>query len=69
MTLVEMSESVVACRNLIDGEWCESTASGELDVISPYSGKPIGRVPLSSQTDVERAVASARRAGAEWPMG
>jgi malonate-semialdehyde dehydrogenase (acetylating)/methylmalonate-semialdehyde dehydrogenase len=61
-----MPESVATCRNLVGGEWCEPTASSDLDVISPYSGKVIGKVPLSSHADVARAVAAAKRAAAEW---
>ena len=61
-----MPESVVTCRNLVGGEWCGPTSSSELDVISPYTGKAIGKVPLSSKADVARAVAGAKRAAAEW---
>ena len=53
----------------IDGKWVDPAGSDVIDVISPHTGQPVGRVPHASERDVDRAVASARRAfdSGEWP--
>jgi malonate-semialdehyde dehydrogenase (acetylating)/methylmalonate-semialdehyde dehydrogenase len=57
------SRVVKDCLNLIGGT--PSPGSGrELDVISPYTGSTVGRVHLSTEADVDRAV---RAAHAAWP--
>ena len=66
MSLVELPETSIVCQNLIGGEWRDASAPDHLDVISPYSGKPIGRVPLSTSDDVAQAVDAARAAQLEW---
>jgi hypothetical protein len=41
---------ISVCQNLVGG--AATAASGrELDVVSPYTGKPIGRVRLSTEAD------------------
>src|SRR5436190_4266024 len=61
--LVIPSKIVKHCQNLIGG--APALGSGrELDVISPYTGGAVGRVCLSSEEDVDRAV---RAAHAAWP--
>jgi acyl-CoA reductase-like NAD-dependent aldehyde dehydrogenase len=44
------------------------TASESIEVVNPYDGGTIGRVPKCSSADVERAVAAARTAMAEDPL-
>jgi malonate-semialdehyde dehydrogenase (acetylating)/methylmalonate-semialdehyde dehydrogenase len=63
--LVEVPESLITCKNLIGGEWVTSP-SPYVDVISPYTGKVIGRVPLSTAEEVARTVQAAARAAADW---
>lgn len=48
-------------RLLIDGHWAEGQA-GEVPVISPLTGGVLTTLAQSSAADVDRAVASARRA-------
>ena len=53
----------------IGGEWVEPAGTDTIEVVSPHSEAPVGRVPHASPADVDRAVASARTAfdEGEWP--
>ena len=51
---------------LIGGEWREATAHEELDVVNPATEEAVDSVPAASREDVELAVATAKRAFAEW---
>lgn len=46
----------------IDGQWVESAAPAWFDVIDPATESVIDRLALGNATDVDRAVAAARRA-------
>jgi malonate-semialdehyde dehydrogenase (acetylating)/methylmalonate-semialdehyde dehydrogenase len=63
--LVEVPESIITCKNLVGGEWLTSPAPHQ-DVTSPYTGKVIGRVPMSTPAEVERAVQAAAAAAPDW---
>ena len=65
MKLVEVPESIITCKNLVGGEWLTSPAPHQ-DVTSPYTGKVIGRVPMSTPAEVERAVQAAAAAAPDW---
>ena len=49
-------------RFYVDGGWREPDSGARLDVFSPRTAEVIGRVPLASATDVDRAVEAARKA-------
>ncbi|MFC3242054.1 aldehyde dehydrogenase family protein [Gordonia humi] len=52
---------------LIDGEWAESSTGEWRDITNPARrGEVIARVPRAGQEDVDRAVASSRRAFEAW---
>lgn len=53
----------------IDGAWRAAESDACFDVISPRSEQRIGRVPAASRTDIDAAVAAARKAFDEgaWP--
>ncbi|MDQ3518404.1 MAG: CoA-acylating methylmalonate-semialdehyde dehydrogenase [Gemmatimonadota bacterium] len=53
-------------RNFIGGEWVASSATNWLDQPNPATGKPLGRVPLSGERDVNDAVNAAREAFGKW---
>ncbi|MEO8035356.1 MAG: CoA-acylating methylmalonate-semialdehyde dehydrogenase, partial [Acidobacteriota bacterium] len=64
-------ESTTASRhpdvqNYIDGAYVENKTRDYLDVMNPASGAVISRVPLSSAAEVDRAVASAKKAFPAW---
>lgn len=46
----------------IDGEWTEGTGSEVYELHSPVTGEHLANVPMASNTDIDRAVAAARRA-------
>ncbi len=46
----------------INGEWVAPVEARELDVINPATEKPIGKISLGSQADVDKAVAAAKAA-------
>jgi aldehyde dehydrogenase (NAD+) len=61
---------VIEHRSLfIDGRWVDPAGSDVIEVVSPHTEQPVGRVPHASSPDVDRAVESARRAfdSGEWP--
>ena len=54
-------------RNFIAGEWVEPSDGEHFDNVNPAdTSDVIGRFPLSGQSDVDRAVASAQRGFAQW---
>ena len=53
-------------RNYIDGKWFEPEAAEYLDVENPSTGEVLARVPLSVPAEMDRAVASAKRAFGPW---
>ncbi|MCA9621560.1 MAG: aldehyde dehydrogenase family protein [Myxococcales bacterium] len=50
----------------VDGGWCASTASDSLEVIHAGTEEVVGRAPLGSAEDVDRAAKAARRAFQGW---
>jgi betaine-aldehyde dehydrogenase len=53
-------------RMLIDGELVESVDGGWLESINPANEQPLGRVPMGSAADMQRAVAAAEAAQPAW---
>ena len=53
-------------KNYVGGEWCGVSHSETLTVTNPASGGEIGRVPLSTGTDVDKAVQAAKTAYPGW---
>jgi aldehyde dehydrogenase (NAD+) len=54
-------------QNLIGGAWVPSASGRTIKVINPATGGPLGTIAASESTDVDRAVAAARRAfEGEW---
>ena len=53
----------------IGGEWVAPSGSDTIEVISPHTEQPIGRVPRATAADVDKAVAAARDAFdlGPWP--
>lgn len=62
---ITIPPAIVTCQNLIGGQWRDSDAE-LLDVISPYTGGTVGKVPLSSSAEVEHTVAEAAAAAGGW---
>ncbi|HVE70148.1 MAG TPA: CoA-acylating methylmalonate-semialdehyde dehydrogenase [Thermoanaerobaculia bacterium] len=53
-------------RNYIGGTFIEATDRPMLDVTNPADGSVISRVPLSGQSEIDRAVDAARAAAPGW---
>jgi acyl-CoA reductase-like NAD-dependent aldehyde dehydrogenase len=51
---------------LIGGEWRQAAAQEELEVLNPATEEVVDTVPAGSAEDVEFAVATAKRAFADW---
>src|SRR6185436_11612632 len=59
----------VSERLFIGGDWVSPCTRATIEVISPHSEEPIGRVAEAREPDVDRAVAAAREAfdRGPWP--
>src|SRR5450756_805139 len=52
--------------NFIGGMWVDARPSGTVDVFNPATGAVIAKTPLSTQGDVDAAVAAAKAAFPAW---
>ena len=50
----------------IGGDWEEAADGRTFESINPANGEHLGDVPLAGEADVDRAVAAAKRAFADW---
>jgi aldehyde dehydrogenase (NAD+) len=57
-------------RFFIDGRWTSPSTEDRFDIRSPHDRRPVGSAPIASQSDVDHAVAAARRAfdDGPWPQ-
>ena len=53
-------------KNYVNGQWTQAENSGYLDIENPSTGEVIGKVPLSTQPEADRAVDAARVAFPDW---
>jgi len=53
-------------KNYVNGNWVEPENSGYIDIENPSTGEVIGKVPLSTKAEVDRAIAIADAAYASW---
>jgi malonate-semialdehyde dehydrogenase (acetylating)/methylmalonate-semialdehyde dehydrogenase len=53
-------------KNYIDGEWVASSGKESVDIVNPATGEVLDQCPLSPSSDVDQAVASAKRAFKNW---
>jgi 1-pyrroline dehydrogenase len=61
-----VSVSVTQLKMFVGGEWVESSGGETMEVLNPATGEAIAEVPRGTAEDVERAVAAAETAWAEW---
>jgi malonate-semialdehyde dehydrogenase (acetylating) / methylmalonate-semialdehyde dehydrogenase len=52
--------------NYVGGRWIAASSEAALDVTNPATGEVLARVPLSSEADLDAAVAAAREALPVW---
>src|ERR1700757_5443342 len=55
-------------KNFIGGEWVDAASGETFESTSPANGETIGVFPRSGVEDVDRAVAVAKEAFAEWRL-
>src|SRR5437763_6317471 len=55
-------------KNFIGGEWVDAVSGETFESTSPATGETIGIFPRSGPKDVDRAVAVAKEAFAEWRL-
>ncbi len=55
-----------AIKNYVDGRWIEPEANGFLDVENPSTGEVLGRTPLSTAVEADRAIEAAAKAFVPW---
>jgi malonate-semialdehyde dehydrogenase (acetylating)/methylmalonate-semialdehyde dehydrogenase len=63
---------VTEALNYIGGEWRKSSSEESLAVVNPATAEVIGRVPMSTTSDVNAAVEAAEKATDRWrrtPLG
>lgn len=68
MSELNFDTAPVRCRNLSGGVWLDDSHLPTRDILSPYTGKMIGQVPLASSAEVERTVLAAARAWPSWAL-
>src|SRR4051794_29812091 len=61
-----MAIAVRVLDNYIGGQWAPSSSSDGLEVTNPANGELLARVPMSSRSDLDAAVAAARAALPPW---
>jgi malonate-semialdehyde dehydrogenase (acetylating) / methylmalonate-semialdehyde dehydrogenase len=64
---LQLPDKAVNCCNWIAGTWSPTSELSQ-DVLSPYTGKLIGRVSISGQKEVALAVGSAKEAQLGWAV-
>lgn len=53
-------------KNFVNGNWAQPDCVGYEDIKNPSTGEVIGKVPLSSVNDVEKAIEAANNAYQQW---
>jgi aldehyde dehydrogenase (NAD+) len=54
--------------NFVGGEWVDAASGETFESLSPATGEVLGSVPRSAAADVDRAVAAAKAAFADWRL-
>src|ERR1700751_5802693 len=55
-------------KNFIGGEWVDAASGETFESTSPANGETIGVFPRAGEEDVDRAVAAAKEAFADWRL-
>jgi len=63
-----MATTVRQSQNFIGGEWVDAASGETFESTSPADGELIGIFPKSGADDVDRAVAAAKEAYADWRL-
>jgi malonate-semialdehyde dehydrogenase (acetylating)/methylmalonate-semialdehyde dehydrogenase len=63
--LVDIPTQTITCHNLVGGEWRLSTGPS-VEIRSPYNGLVIGRVPVTTPSEVDEALDVAQASFVNW---
>ena len=66
MTMNPTERRVEHAQLFIDGEWVDAASGATFPTVDPNTGQTIAEVPRGDGTDVDRAVAAAKRVAVEW---
>ena len=55
-------------RNYVGGEWVDATGGETFESVDPATGELIGVFPLSTASDMDRAIAAAKDAWTSWRL-
>jgi malonate-semialdehyde dehydrogenase (acetylating) / methylmalonate-semialdehyde dehydrogenase len=64
--LKPLKEDYGTVRNFVDGDWVAPKTDRYLDIVNPADGKAIGKVPMTTRSETERAIKAADDAFWEW---
>ncbi|MBW4418351.1 MAG: CoA-acylating methylmalonate-semialdehyde dehydrogenase [Myxacorys californica WJT36-NPBG1] len=64
--IAALHNSETTAKNYINGEWSTPTTDRYLEVINPATTESLGKVPLSSADDIDRAAQAASEAFKSW---
>jgi len=64
--LKPLKEDYGTIKNYVDGEWVAPDTDRYLDIINPATAKSIGKVPMSTKADVDKAIQAAQDAFWDW---
>lgn len=53
-------------KNLINGEWKDSSREDRLEILSPVDDSLVGRVPAMTRLEAEQAILAARKSCSSW---
>ncbi|MGV0816603.1 NAD-dependent succinate-semialdehyde dehydrogenase [Martelella sp. AMO21009] len=66
MTLSLKDPTLLTADAYVDGEWIAASDTAGIDVTNPADGSLVGRVPSLEADVIERAIAAAKSAQADW---
>lgn len=53
-------------QNIINGKFVDAIGKKTMDIVNPYTGKVIDKVPYSTEKDAKKAVECAKKAQKSW---
>jgi malonate-semialdehyde dehydrogenase (acetylating)/methylmalonate-semialdehyde dehydrogenase len=64
--LSEVKSDYGRLKNLVNGEWIDSSSGKDIDVENPTTGKSVAKVPMSSVDETKAAIEAAQEAWEGW---
>ncbi|MBN1655394.1 MAG: CoA-acylating methylmalonate-semialdehyde dehydrogenase [Deltaproteobacteria bacterium] len=64
--LEEPIKKALELKNYVNGEWVKSASSQMISIVNPATQQTIARVPMSTEQEVDDAIAAAKEAFPDW---